>query len=109
MRVLVAEDSLPNRRLLIKLLQSMQCEAVGVEDGHQCCDRILSVHDSDGAAAAAPPFDCIIMDGCMPVMDGLEATRKLRAAHCNIPILGCQSDCKYTHAVVIDLVCERRS
>lgn len=85
--ILVAEDSLPNRRLLIRLLESMNCAVVGVENGEKCCREVLEHKDKD---TSPTPYDCIIMDGCMPVMDGLEATRKLRDKQCKIPIIGCQ-------------------
>ena len=68
LHVLVADDNATNRFLAGKLLEMFGCTADMVEDG---CAAV--------EAAQARPYDLILMDIKMPVMDGVEATRALRA------------------------------
>jgi PAS domain S-box-containing protein len=81
LRVLVAEDDRVNLLLARKLLQKLGHESVGVSNGQQALEALQS-----------RPFDCVLMDVQMPVLDGLAATRAIRADKSlgpvrNIPIL----------------------
>jgi len=67
-RILVIEDQEDNRRILRDLLTSVGFELFEAEDGAQGI-----------AAAAAHRPDLILMDIQMPVLDGYEATRRLKA------------------------------
>lgn len=67
LRILVAEDTNENRELVSELLKKRGHTVVGVADGRQAID-----------ALATDPFDVVLMDEQMPVMDGLEATRAIR-------------------------------
>jgi len=67
-RVLVAEDVGINQMVIEALLVSLGHEAVIVGDGAQALARL-----------AVEPFDLVMLDMRMPVMDGLEAARRLRA------------------------------
>ena len=69
MRVLVAEDNPVNQALVMTLLQRLGVRAVLAEDGNQAWDRLQHEY-----------FDIVLMDLQMPGLDGLEVTRKLRAA-----------------------------
>ncbi len=73
--VLIAEDNMINRFILRQLLESMGHQVRVVEDGQQCLDAV---------AAACP--ELILMDVQMPVLDGLNATRQLRAQGVEVPI-----------------------
>jgi PAS domain S-box-containing protein len=66
-RVLLAEDHAVNRRVVQLLLEPLDVDLTCVEDGAQAL-----------AAATAAPFDLILMDMQMPVMDGLTAIRRIR-------------------------------
>ncbi|WP_307365205.1 ATP-binding protein [Brevundimonas sp. SORGH_AS_0993] len=68
LRVLVVEDHPVNRMILEAWMRSASHVTAAAENGQ------LAVE-----AAAEQPFDLIIMDVNMPVMDGLTATRLIRA------------------------------
>jgi CheY-like chemotaxis protein len=66
-KVLVAEDHDDTRSLLRTLLERRGLAVVEASDGEQACDL---------AARERP--DLILMDGGLPVLDGVAATRRLR-------------------------------
>jgi two-component system cell cycle response regulator DivK len=68
MRILVAEDNLDNREMLVRRLERRGFDVAAVENGRQALESACSM---------VP--DVILMDLSMPVMSGLEATRALRA------------------------------
>jgi CheY-like chemotaxis protein len=67
-RLLVAEDSADNRLLVRAYLKGSPYQLTFEEDGKAAVDRL-----------AITDFDLILMDVRMPVMDGLDATRAIRA------------------------------
>ena len=67
-RILIVEDHEDNRRILRDLLTSADFEVIEAEDG-----------EAGVAAAAALLPDLILMDIQLPVLDGYEATRRLKA------------------------------
>ena len=71
-RVLVVDDVEDNRVLIEALLESRGARVVCVVDGRQGIDAALDARD------AGRPFAVVLMDVQMPVLDGHDATRKLR-------------------------------
>ncbi|MEK0082922.1 PAS domain S-box protein [Benzoatithermus flavus] len=68
LRILVAEDAPLNRELIGDMLRRHGHEVVLTENGRECLER-----------AAAERFDLLLLDIQMPVMDGEQAIRQLRA------------------------------
>jgi PAS domain S-box-containing protein len=68
LRVLVVEDNPTNRLIASRLLEHLGAEVETADDGRMGVD-----------AVARGSFDLIFMDVQMPVMDGVEATRLIRA------------------------------
>ncbi len=67
-RILVVEDQEDNRQFLRDLLTSADFEVIEAADG-----------EAGLAAAAAHRPDLILMDIQLPILDGYEATRRLKA------------------------------
>lgn len=86
-RILIVEDQEFNRDLLVQILEDTYAIAVSVDGA-----------DALARAEREPP-DLILMDFGMPVMDGWEATRRLKAhpALRHIPVIAITS-----HAMVGD-------
>jgi PAS domain S-box-containing protein len=74
--VLFADDALDNRRLVEHLLRKTGAEITLVENGLEAA-----------TIALARPFDLILMDVQMPLVDGLTATRRIRAAGITTPVI----------------------
>lgn len=83
-RVLVVEDHPVNSKFIGALLTRIGCTAAFCENGQRALDKVQQ-----------EPFDLIVMDVHMPVMDGLSATRAIRALSgpvARIPIIVLTAD-----------------
>jgi CheY-like chemotaxis protein len=74
--ILLVEDNELNRDMLSRRLERKGYTIAIAVDGQQAVDM-----------AAATPYDLILMDMSLPVMDGWEATRQIRAAGNKVPII----------------------
>ncbi len=80
-RVLLAEDGPDNQRLIAFLLRRVGAEVSLAADGAQAVEQVLA------ARREGRPFDAILMDMQMPVMDGYEAAEILRREGVDAPII----------------------
>ena len=81
LRLLLAEDAADVRELLVVLLRQGGAVVDMARDG------LETVRMADDAAAAGSPYDAVLMDMQMPLLDGYAATRRLRATGHVMPII----------------------
>jgi CheY-like chemotaxis protein/HPt (histidine-containing phosphotransfer) domain-containing protein len=75
-RILLVEDGVTNRKLISLVLERAGASVRCAENGQAGLETV-----------AWEPFDLILMDMQMPVMDGYTATRELRRQGCTLPII----------------------
>jgi len=73
LKVLVADDIEIARKVLIDTLAYMKVYADGVENGEQALAAVLAAEKSNN------PYDIVLMDWKMPIMNGIEAAKQIQA------------------------------
>jgi two-component system cell cycle response regulator DivK len=76
-RILVVEDQDTNWFLIRDILENYGVETVWAEIGQKAIDLI----------ADRQPFDAILMDINLPVIDGFEVTRQIKQLNPDIPVI----------------------
>ena len=81
LKVLLVDDGPVNRMLIQAVLADSGMEVVEATNGEEAVAAVRHANHDE------TPFDLILMDMQMPVIDGYEATRQLREAGQTLPIL----------------------
>jgi CheY-like chemotaxis protein len=88
LKILLAEDNRLNAEILIDILESEGFEVIHAENGKEAVEKFVQSDIGE--------LDVILMDMQMPIMDGCEATRKIRALDRadakTIPIFACTAN-----------------
>ncbi|MBT3221106.1 MAG: response regulator, partial [Proteobacteria bacterium] len=85
-RVLIAEDNKMNRMLLERILTKEGARVETAENGREAVEKATA------AQIAGTPYDLVLMDVMMPILDGLSATTELRNQGCEVPIIALTAD-----------------
>ncbi len=87
-RILLVEDCPDHQQLTLSILRSAGAEVTLECNGQAAINRIASMGFDNSC------FHVIVTDCRMPILDGVEMTRRLRKLGCTIPIVMCSSEIK---------------
>ena len=75
-KILIAEDDLINRTILIECLKSIGCKKIDISDnGQQALDKMIK-----------NDYDIAFLDVQMPIMDGISAIKNIREKKSKLPV-----------------------
>lgn len=82
-RVLLAEDNAINRKVMLKILAGLGFASIEVAvDGNEAVSKSI-----ERLSSGLPRYDLVLMDVNMPFLDGVQATKEIRSAGLDIPIV----------------------
>ena len=71
-KILLADDCQDTRAILSHFLENMGMEVTTAENGQECVDRAILAQD------IRDPYDLIVVDICMPTLNGNDAAKQIR-------------------------------
>jgi len=69
-KFLLVDDNAVNRKVLVSYMNRLNCQYTTATNGQEAADAFR---------ADPRAYRCVLVDSCMPVLDGLDATRQIRA------------------------------
>jgi CheY-like chemotaxis protein len=90
-RILLAEDNITNQQVALGILKKLGLRADAVANGAEVLQALETI-----------PYDLVLMDVQMPVMDGLEATQRIRDPRSAAPDHGIPIIAMTAHAMTGD-------
>ena len=97
-RILLAEDGPDNQRLIAHVLRKAGADVTVVENGQLAVEIMTVDGNADGELVHPSPFDLLLTDMQMPILDGYAAARLLRKKGARLPIVALTA-----HAMSSDL------
>ncbi len=82
MRILIAEDNKVNQRVVKLILKKLGYEGVFAENGLQAFNEYKASFEMN-------PYDLVLMDIQMPIMDGITSGKKIREFESEMDVKGC--------------------
>lgn len=79
-KILVVEDNELNQQIARELLEVYGAEVMLAGNGLEAVHMIMKEKNE-------APFDLVLMDNLLPIMDGIEATGVIRKQNCQVPII----------------------
>ncbi|WP_437227480.1 ATP-binding protein [Planctomicrobium sp. SH661] len=79
-RILIAEDTRAIQYMLQRILSPVVDEVVVVNNGEEAVDAVINSQQSQ-------PFSLVLMDMQMPIMNGYDATERLRSLGFDLPVI----------------------
>lgn len=83
MRILVAEDNMINQTIVESMLESTRASFDIVDNGKRAVDAVTTKQD---------PYDIVLMDIQMPVMDGVQACKEIKTLFPHLPVIALTAD-----------------
>ncbi|PRP89578.1 ATP-binding protein [Planoprotostelium fungivorum] len=95
--ILIVEDNVINQKLMKKILETDGYMTDLADNGREAFEKVRNAYGSGQA------YDAILMDFEMPIMNGIEATQKIRQFEVEnnmspVPIIGVSANARDTHA-----------